>query len=155
MKGKKVLHVADLNNEGSSPRDSWIPQIKEAGGEISSILFYVDRCEAGVQVIEEELGLNRYSVIDLDKDAWTYLRDHPDAGVTDEIYQNLTERQKNPEQWAENMLRSEEGFTQLVTYLQDEKTRAKAEKIIEGPYQHIGRELKAQLESEGIYSLRR
>ena len=28
MKGKIVAHVADLNNEGSSPRDMWVPTIK-------------------------------------------------------------------------------------------------------------------------------
>ncbi|MEK6895193.1 MAG: hypothetical protein AABX48_01605 [Nanoarchaeota archaeon] len=38
VKGKKVLHVADLNNEGSSVRDKWVPAIRRAGGEISDIL---------------------------------------------------------------------------------------------------------------------
>ena len=36
---KRVLHVADLNNTGSSARDLWVPTIRENGGTINDIFF--------------------------------------------------------------------------------------------------------------------
>src|SRR3989344_3362269 len=53
MNGNHVALVCDLNNEGSSPRDSWIPTIKKAGGSISHIFFYVDRLEDGTNVMKQ------------------------------------------------------------------------------------------------------
>jgi orotate phosphoribosyltransferase len=69
MKDRDVAHVADLSNEGSSPRDMWIPTIIKAGGKISDIFFYVDRLEEGVQVMKD-LGLNSHAIIPLDEYAW-------------------------------------------------------------------------------------
>jgi len=37
--GKRVLHVADLNNEGSSPRDIWVLAIRDAGGKWKIFYF--------------------------------------------------------------------------------------------------------------------
>ena len=48
IKGKELVHIADLNNEGSSPRDYWKPIIEKAGGTVKHIFFYVDRMEEGV-----------------------------------------------------------------------------------------------------------
>src|SRR3989344_1798195 len=53
VKGKRVIHVADLNNEGSSPRDIWVPAIRDADGKIEDIFFFVDRMEDGVGVMKE------------------------------------------------------------------------------------------------------
>jgi len=74
IRDKIVLHVADLNNEGSSPRDLWVPQIKKQGGHIFDIVFFVDRNEEGTNVVKE-LGLESHAVITLNKDAWQILLD--------------------------------------------------------------------------------
>ena len=96
LKGKKVLHVADLNNEGSSPRDLWIPAIRNAGGIINDIVFLVDRLEDGVQEMEK-LGLNSHAVIPLNEDAWNFLKE--EGFVTEIILNSLLDYWENREAW--------------------------------------------------------
>lgn len=146
MKGKRILHVADLNNEGSSPRDSWIPAIKKAGGTPEHYICYIDRMEDGVKVIEQELGLPRSAVVELDSHAWDYLKQI--KVVTPEQYKNLRDRGTTKEQkdtWARTMLRSDAGFRTLVTLIQDDKTLGKAKKIINTGYPDIRDELMGRI----------
>jgi orotate phosphoribosyltransferase len=138
MKDKKVIHIADLNNEGSSPRDYWIPMIKQAGGEIKDIFFYVDRMEDGVNEIEK-LGLDSHSLVPLDKTAWQILLDKD--VITPEIYNNLNQRMENKEEWAINMLRSDKGLYDLASLLKDDKTYNKGIKIVR-KYPEIKQELR-------------
>lgn len=129
MEGKRVLHVADLNNEGSSPRDLWVPAIREAGGTIEDIVFYVDRLEAGVQVMQD-LGLRSHAVVPLDDGAWEYLATLPDSGVNPEILRLLRSRtEMGKDNWALQMLKSEVGRNRWTQLYKDEKTRAKADKV--------------------------
>ncbi|NOQ56139.1 MAG: hypothetical protein GQ477_05040 [Nanohaloarchaea archaeon] len=72
MKYSRVLHVADLNNKGSFPRDSWIPMIEKEGGYINDIFFFVDRMEEGVNVLKD-MDLKSHSIVQLDGAAWDYL----------------------------------------------------------------------------------
>jgi orotate phosphoribosyltransferase len=143
MEGKEVLHVADLNNVGSSPRDSWVPAIRNAGGEINDIFFYVDRMEEGVQVMRN-LGLESHSVVPLDEHAWDYLKS---KGVVDETtYRNLRERMEDKDAWAEKMLQSDEGFKELFR-LQNSggEGMVKVEKILEKGKLGIEKELHSRL----------
>ena len=43
IEGKRIVHVADLNNEGSSIRDLWYPTIEDNNGEMIHAFFYVDK----------------------------------------------------------------------------------------------------------------
>lgn len=96
LKDKKVIHVADLNNEGSSPRDMWIPAIRNAGGIINDVVFLVDRLEDGVQEMQK-LGLNSHAVIPLNEDAWNFLKE--EGFVTEEILISLLDYWKNRKAW--------------------------------------------------------
>ncbi len=96
LKGKRVLHVADLNNEGSSPRDMWIPVIRKAGGIINDIIFLVDRLEDGVEEMGK-LNLNSHAVIPLNENAWNFLKE--EGFVTEEILRSLIEYWENRESW--------------------------------------------------------
>ncbi len=138
MKRKRVVHVADLNNEGSSPRDLWIPMIRKAGGIINNIYFYVDRLEEGSEVIKS-LGLESNAVVPLNENAWNYLLKN--SIINEEIYKSLRERIENKEEWARKMLRSDEGFRQFVAYFKDEKIKAKAEKLLDIGYPDLKDEL--------------
>jgi len=140
MNGKKVIHVADLNNEGSSPRDYWVPMIKEAGGEINDIFFYVDRMESGVQVMED-LGLKSHSVVPLDKHAWDYLQEKD--VVSAKVYWSLRGRMEDKGVWAKNMLRSEKGLETLAKLSKDHPE--KAIKILTNGYPDMEEELKSGL----------
>jgi len=127
MKDNNVAHVADLNNEGSSPRDLWMPVIKREGGNIRHIFFYVDRLEDGVDVMKQ-LGLESHSIIPLDEYAWDQLQI---AGTIDkETYQSLRLRMEDKEKWAERMLRSAEGIETLIALVASGKTREKGLKVL-------------------------
>ena len=131
LKDKYVIHVADLNNEGSSPRDKWVPAIRNSGGKIEHIIFYVDRMEDGVKVMQD-LGLESHSLVPLDEHAWSYLKSK--GVVNDEIYKNLINRMEDKHSWALNMLRSEKGFGKLTELFEDPKNIEKAAKIINKGY---------------------
>jgi len=142
MREKKVIHVADLNNEGSSPRDFWIPIIKKAGGDIENIFFYVDRMENGIKVMKE-LNLKSYALVKLDKKAWNYLKNKNIIG--EKIYNSLRERSEDSESWAINMLKSEKGIKKLGELFEDSLTKEKAEKILEIGYPELKDELYERL----------
>ncbi len=124
LSNKKIIHVADLNNEGSSVKNKWVPLIKRAGGEIKKIFFYVDRCEEGFEIIKE-LGLESNALVYLDQNAWSYLLK---IGVTDpEIDYSLRERMENRESWARKILKSDLGIERMAELLREnnrEKERA-------------------------------
>lgn len=147
MSGRKVVHVADLNNEGSSPRDKWVPAIQEAGGEIDHILFYVDRLEDGVQTMKD-LGLQSHSVVPLDEHAWEYLQKN--GVVSPEVYRQLTSRAKDKDAWAQDMLRSDEGRKTLASLFGEPKTNAKARNILDNGYSEMRDELLESMENYGI-----
>jgi len=141
IKGKDIVHVADLNNEGSSPRDLWVPAIKKAGGTINDIFFYVDRMEEGVNVMKE-LGLNSYAVVPLDAHAWDYLQ--KTGVVSSEVYKNLMARGKTKEErrsWAENMLKTDAGLETLAALAASQKTFEKARGILTKGYPDMKDEL--------------
>ncbi|MCA1809334.1 MAG: hypothetical protein LC725_07800, partial [Lentisphaerae bacterium] len=69
VSGRRVLHIADLNNEGSSVRDYWLPYITRAGGKLVGVAAFVDRLEEGVPVMAS-LNLPLAAVVPLDDQAW-------------------------------------------------------------------------------------
>ena len=127
IKDKNVVLVCDLNNEGSSPRDKWVPVIRKAGGIIERIFLYVDRLEDGVGVMKE-LGLKSEAVVPLNEHAWDYLQKN---GVIHEtIYKNLRERMEDKDAWARRMLQSEAGAKRLAELYDDTKKREKVATIV-------------------------
>ncbi|MEK6873820.1 MAG: hypothetical protein AABW91_03165 [Nanoarchaeota archaeon] len=150
LKDKYVIHVADLNNEGSSPRDKWVPAIRNSGGKIENILFYVDRMEDGVKVMQD-LGLESHSLVPLDKNAWDYLKSK--GIVNNDVYKNLINRMEDKHSWAINMLRSRKGFGKLVELFKDPKSLAKAAKIVNKGYPDLKDELDKKLRENKIINL--
>lgn len=148
LEGKTVAHVADLNNEGSSPRDYWIPAIQKAGGIIKDIFFYVDRMEDGVQVMEG-LGLRSHSVVPLDEHAWEYLRGG--GVISSRVYNSLRARMEDKDAWAKKMLFSDEGLRVLGgLFTGSDKDREKAHKILERGYPEIDLEIRERLREMGF-----
>ncbi|MBI4089536.1 MAG: hypothetical protein HY424_02390 [Candidatus Levybacteria bacterium] len=145
MKGKEVVHVADLNNEGSSPRDMWVPTIIKAGGKTTHIFFYVDRLESGVEEMRK-LGLKSHAIIPLDESAWQYLQEI--RIVSQEVYKSLCSRMEDKNEWAKAMLRSDEGLETLVALLGSIKTREKGQKILSIGYPDIRGEIVDRLKSK-------
>jgi orotate phosphoribosyltransferase len=142
IKGKNVIHIADLNNEGSSPRDSWVPIIKKAEGKIENIFFYVDRMEDGVKVMEE-LKLNRFAAVPLNEHAWDYLQKK--NVVSSEIYGNLMKRMENKDDWARKMLVTDAGIETLGALLATGKNREKGLSVMNKGYPDMKDELRDRL----------
>lgn len=144
VEGKKIVHVADLNNEGSSMRDKWYPAISSKKGNIVRAVSYVDRLEHGVAVMRE-LNIPSDCVIPFDKVAWQFQLDT--NRITPEIYKGLNERMEDRAVWAHNALRTHTG--QLEKMLRDPATRAKAEKILLVGYPEIKEELLDRMKQNG------
>jgi len=138
LSDKATTHVADILNEGSSPKNYWVPAIKMAGGKIKDIFFFVDRKEGGGSVMDE-LGLSYYSAVPLDSYAWSYLLK---MNVVDrEIYESLRERSEDKKAWAYKVLRSEAGRNELGRLIKDPLTRKKGINILEKGYPELREEL--------------
>jgi orotate phosphoribosyltransferase len=154
MKGKPVLPIADLNNEGSSPRDLWAPAINAAGGVAKQILFYVDRMEAGVGVMKQ-LGLESYAAVPLNAHAWDYLMKMPNSGVSEGVYKQLMARMEDKDAWARKMLRYDAGLETLAALLASAKSREKGLKILNVGYPDMKEELGDRLETRFGFGLAR
>jgi len=150
MVGKQAIHVADLNNEGSSPRKYWVPIIRKAGGTINHIFFYVDRLEGGVQVMQE-LGLESHAVVPLDNHAWDYLMEN---GVVDShIHRNLRQRGNTKESrdlWARNMLSTQAGLERLAELFRNPQTAPKAAKVLLEGYPDMQNRLLEEMQMRGL-----
>ena len=64
--GKKVLHIADLMNQGSSYIRAWIPAIQNLGGELVWSLVVVDRVQGGNERLQS-LGIKTLSMAKIDE----------------------------------------------------------------------------------------
>lgn len=145
VSGKNVAHVADLNNEGSSPRDLWVPAIRKREGNIEDIFFYVDRMEDGVQIMND-LGLRSHAVVLLDKVAWSYLRANNIIPL--QVYTSLMRRMEDKDSWARGMLRSEGGFKRLLGLAIDPHNFLKARKVIFEGYLDMKEELHERMSAK-------
>ncbi len=145
IKGKRIVHVADLQNEGSSIRDLWHPQIDKNGGKLIHAFFYVDRLEHGVQVMEE-LGIPSLSVVPLGANAWQILQDI--GYITPELYKSLNKRMENSTAWAHNALKTHIVLLDDMLRSENPKEKAKGEKIL-STYKEIRQDLLDILEARG------
>ncbi len=145
MKDKQIVHVADLQNEGSSIRDLWHPQITNNGGKLVHALFYVDRLEHGVEVMKD-LNIPSHAVVPLDANAWQILLDI--NYITPELYTSLNKRMEDSTAWAHNALKTHPGELEKMLRSENQKERAKGEKIL-NTYKEIRQDLLDILKARG------
>ncbi|MDD5483206.1 MAG: hypothetical protein PHP98_06095 [Kiritimatiellae bacterium] len=135
--GKKVVHVADLNNEGSSVRDCWKPAIEKAGGALAGVFSFVDRLEDGHDLFLE-MGLPSFNVVPLDKNAWDIILQ--ENVISGSLHDQLVARMQDRRKWAINaLLNNPEYFRKFYS---ENSTRDKALKIMR-TYVEISGKLKA------------
>ncbi len=147
LEGKRVVHVCDLNNEGSSPRDLWIPIIRNSGGRIDNIFFFVDRLEDGVGVMRE-LGLERYAVVELNENAWNKLLKW--NVINEEVYKSLRKRMEDKEEWAKSILTSDKGIKKIIEYIEAPKTKKRVFNMINRGYPWLKDYIINRLSGEGL-----
>ena len=137
VEGRKVLHVADLNNEGSSVRDYWKPIVERNKGRFMAVVSFVDRIEDGWALFKR-MKLPSYSVVPLDKAAWDIL--FSEKIISAELHAKLVARMKDRRRWAINaLLKNPEYFKRFYA---DKATHSKAVKIMQ-TYVEISDKLKA------------
>ncbi len=64
--GKRIFHVADILNTGSSFERAWAPAINNLGSKINWALFVVDRNQHGDKTLRD-LGIQCYSLMQISK----------------------------------------------------------------------------------------
>lgn len=67
VKGKNILHIADLVTEASSYIEMWIPMINEIGGSIKNSLVVIDRNQGAKEILNNE-NIKLHSMIKIDID---------------------------------------------------------------------------------------
>jgi len=141
VKGKKVLHVADLNNEGSSVRDYWNPIVNKNGGSLVGVVSFVDRMEDGY-LLFKKMALPCFSVVPLDKSAWDIILN--EGYISRGVHSQLIARMQDRRKWAINaLLNNPEYFKKFYS---ENSTHDKALKIMR-TYVEIGKKLKIFIKS--------
>lgn len=125
LKNKKVLHVADLNNEGSSVRDHWKPIITKNNGVLIAVVSFVDRMEDGFALFKK-MALPNYSVVPLGESAWDLV--FGEGYISKEVHNQLVARMQDRRKWAINaLLANPEYFRRFYA---EDTSRAKAQNIM-------------------------
>lgn len=144
VQGRSVLHVADLNNEGSSLRDCWKPRIEKSGGRLAGFACFVDRLEDGVAVLKE-LNVPAMCVVPLNERAWDLMR--REGFIAAATHRLLVERMRDRRAWALRALRGHPDYFRRLH--RDPQTQAKALKIMQ-TYEEIRGELEATIASAAV-----
>lgn len=126
VNGKKVVHVADLNNEGSSVRDYWKPIIERNSGLFTAVVSFVDRLEDGFALFKA-MALPSCSVVPLDEKAWDLML--AEKQISPALHKQLVERMRDRRGWAVQILLKEKEY--FKKFHADPATRSKAEKIMQ------------------------
>lgn len=136
VKGRKIVHVADLNNEGSSVRDYWKPIVERNNGAFIAVVSFIDRLEDGY-LLFKEMALPCYSVVPLDKTAWDIIL--KEGCISKNVHRQLVARMQDRRKWAINALLDNPEYFRC--FYANETTRAKALKIMQ-IYSEISDKLK-------------
>jgi len=136
VKGKNVLHVADLNNEGSSARDYWKPIIEKNNGSLIGIVSFVDRMEDGY-LLFKKMALPCHAVVPLDKTAWDIIL--KEGYISKGVHRQLVARMQDRRKWAINALLDNPEY--FRKFYNENSTHDKALKIMR-TYAEISDKLK-------------
>lgn len=128
IKGKKVLHVADLVTVASSYLRAWIPAIKNLGGTMCWSCVVVDRMQGGKEKMEAE-GVKSLSLVNVDN---TLFETAYKNGIINENQLDMLKNFfKNPDETMKQFLINHPEFLENALK-SDEKTLKRAKLLIDG-----------------------
>lgn len=128
LKGKKVLHVADLVTAASSYVRAWIPAVQALNAEIVWSVVVVDRMQGGTDRLKA-LGIEAYSLLQIAPDMF---KKALDLGIiTNEQYDMLNKFYEDPDGTMREFLIAHPDFLENALK-SDEKTIVRARLCIEG-----------------------
>lgn len=128
LKGKKVLHIADLITAASSYVRAWIPAIQNLGAEIVWSLVVVDKMQGGNDRLKS-LGIDSYSLVQI---APNMFKQALDLGIiSEEQSVMLNKFFEDPDGTMKKFLLKHPEFLENALK-SDEKTVVRARLCIEG-----------------------
>jgi orotate phosphoribosyltransferase len=134
LKGKKILHIADLITEASSYERAWIPAVRDRGGEMKWSLSIVDRQQGGSKILENA-NVESYSLLKVNEKL--FKKSMAMGEITFEQYCMLKDYINNPEESMLLFLKNNPGFLENALS-GNEKTRRRAKLCMEKYNEQIG-----------------
>lgn len=128
LKGKKVLHIADLVTAASSYVRAWIPAVQSLGAEIIWSVVVVDRMQGGNDRLKS-LGIDSYSLVQIAPSMFKHALDM--EIINNEQYEMLNKFFENPDETMKQFLINHPEFLENALH-SDEKTIVRARLCIEG-----------------------
>jgi len=127
LKGKKVLHIADLITEASSYERAWIPAVKKLGGEIRWSVVVVDRNQGGKELLAAN-GIRSFAMIYTNSELFNRAAEM--GLINKRQLEMLLDFIKNPRESMRNFLKKNPTFIEDALN-SDEKTKERAKLCIE------------------------
>lgn len=128
LSGKKVLHVTDLVTIASSFVRSWIPAIRNLGGEFAWTCYVVDRKQGGTEIIEKE-GIKTIYLASVDLPL--FKKAHNMGIINDSVLELLDKFLNNPDETMKQFLIEHPEFIENSLNSDNEKTRKRAQTLID------------------------
>jgi orotate phosphoribosyltransferase len=126
LKGKKVLHIADLITEASSYGRAWIPAIRNRGGILKWSVVVVDRKQGGAEYLESE-GVKSFSMVNIDKNMFDSALSR--KYISSEQHLIILNYLENPDQAMRSFIIENPDFLKNAL-VSDDKTKERAQLCI-------------------------
>ena len=122
--GKRIFHIADILNTGSSFERSWAPAINKLGSKINWALFVVDRNQHGSKILKD-LGIQTYSLMQISKELFDIAVGHDI--ITVRQYEILLKYYEDPDGTMREFINSHPTFIDdVINNSNDEKAIKRA-----------------------------
>lgn len=122
--GKKVFHIADILNTGSSFERAWVPAINNLGSKINWALFTVDRNQNGDKILKD-LDVQAYSLIQISEELFNIAKEQ--NIITEPQYETLCKYYKNPDETMKEFIKNNPTFIDdVINNSNDEKAVKRA-----------------------------
>ena len=128
INNKKVLHIADLVTVASSYIRTWIPAIKNIGGNMCWSCVVVDRMQGGKEKIEAE-GVKSFSLVNVDNTLFETA--YKNNIINENQLSMLKKFFENPDKTMRQFLINHPEFIE-DSLNADEKTAKRAKLLVEG-----------------------
>ncbi len=132
LSGKKLFHIADILNTGSSFEKSWAPAANKLGAKINWALFTVDRNQHGGDILEG-LGIKAYSLIQISEELFNIALNG--NIITKPQYDMLCKYYENPDETMKEFIKNHPTFIDdVINNSTDEKAVKRAKVCKEKNY---------------------